>query len=142
MRQRIHEELTRAAAEEEAKNRPIRDRQWLVSAHTYYRVNESLGIMYSPKHLYILKCPNDKRRDAFLNEWFITLARIPNGVPADLLRDQLLEQMRDCACMEHATRNYDSATVGENNRTYEYLLAMAQRQINLETEGERRCYLG
>ena len=134
--QRIQEEFGRATAEEEARNRPIRGRQLLLIVHAYYRTNEELGTQYGPRHIYMVKCVNDKRLDAFLNEWHTTIARIPKTVDPDILREHLFHQMRSCACMEHALRNYDAASRGERHRTYEYLLEQANRQIALRRQRE------
>ena len=134
--QRIQEELGRATAEEEAQNRPIRGRQLLLIVHAYYRTNEELGTHYTPRHIYMVECVNDKRLDAFLNEWHTTIARIPKTVDPDILREHFLSQMRNCACMEHALKNCDAASRGEHHRTYKYLLEQANRQISLRRQRE------
>ena len=102
---RIQEEFGRHTAEEEAMNRPFCGRQLLLIVHQVYKTREELGTHCSPKHIYMLKCPNDEKLGVFLNGWRTTLARIPKVVDADLLREQFVEQLRNCACMEHALRN-------------------------------------
>ena len=61
-------------------NRPSRGRQLLSIAHQFYKTSEELGTHYGPKHIYMLRCPNDKKLDVFSNEWQTTLARIPKIV--------------------------------------------------------------
>ena len=124
---RIQEEFVRHTAEEEAMDRPIRGRQLLLIVRQFYKTSEELGIRYSPEHIFMLKCPNDKKLDVFLNEWRTTLARIPKTVDEDLLREHFLEQLRNCACMEHALRNYDAADRDDEERSYAYLMAQANR---------------
>ena len=133
---RIQEEFIRHTAEEEAKERPIRGRQLLLIVHQYYKTSEELGTHYGPKHIYLVKCLNDRKLEAFLNEWHTTLARIPKTVDEDLLREHFLEQMRNCDCMRHALNNYDAADPGDGTRTYDYLMAQANRQIAIRRQRE------
>ena len=65
---RTQEEFSLHTAEEEAEGR---------------KTGEERGTHYSPKHIYILRCPNDKKLELFLNEWHTTLARIPKSVDED-----------------------------------------------------------
>ena len=102
---RIQEEFSRHTAEEEAEDRPIRGRHLLLIVHQFYKTSEELGTHYSPRLIYVLKCPNDKKLEVFLNEWHATLARIPKSVDEDQLREQFLEQQRNCDCMGHALRS-------------------------------------
>ena len=133
---RIQEELVRHTAEEEAMNRPVRGRQLLLIVHQFYKTSEELGTHYSPKHIYMVKCPSDKKLDVFLNEWHTTLARIPKTVDEDLLREHFLEQLDNCVCMKHAFRNYESVDPGDEVRSYRYLMAQANRQIALRRQRE------
>ena len=126
---RIQEEFSRHTAEEEAEGRPIRGRQLLLSVHQFYKTIEELGTHYSPEHIYMLKCPNDKKLELFLNEWHTTLARIPKSVDEDQLREHFLEQLRNCDCMGHALRIYDSADPGDGKRSYSYSLTQVNRQL-------------
>ena len=81
---RIQEEFVRHTAEEESEGHPVRGRQLFLIVHQYYKTSEELGTHYGPKHIYLVKCPNDKRLEVFLNEWRTTLARIPKSVDEDL----------------------------------------------------------
>ena len=72
----------------------------------------------------------------FLNQWHTTLGRIPKVVGEDLLRKRFLEQLRNCDCMGHALRNYDSADPGDEKRSYSYLLAQINRQLALRRQRE------
>ena len=116
--------------------RPIRGRQLLLIVHQYYKTSEELGTHYGPKHIYLVKCPNDKRLEVFLNEWHTTLARLPKSVDEDLLREHFFEQLRNCDCMKHALNTYDAADPGDEARTYGYLMAQASRQIAIRRQRE------
>ena len=57
---RIQEEFVQHTVEEESMGRPIRGRHLLLNVHQYYKTSEELGTHYSPKHIYLAKCPNDE----------------------------------------------------------------------------------
>ena len=131
---RIQEEISRHTAEEEAQDRPIRGRQVLLIIHQFYKTSEEFGTHYSPKHIYMLKCPNNKKLEVFLNEWHTTIARIPKATDEDQLREQFLEQLRNCDCMGHALRINDSADPRDEKRSCSYLLAQVNRQLALRRQ--------
>ena len=133
---RIQEEFVRHTAEEESMGRPHQGPTVAFDCPPVYKTSEELRTHYSPKHIYLAKCPNDKRLEVFLNEWHTTLARIPKSVDEDLLREHFLEQLGNCDCMGHALNTYDAADPGDEARTYSYLMAQANRQIAIRRQRE------
>ena len=64
------------------------------------------------------------------------LAGIPKTVDEQILRDHFLERLRNCACTEHALRNYDAADRDDGVRSYTYFMVQASRQIALRRQRE------
>jgi hypothetical protein len=133
---RIRDEFNRGTAECNRDGRPIKGRQLLLLVHKYYRTNEELGAQYGPRHIYMITCPNDKKLESFMTHWFTTLSKLTEPFPENLLRDHFLSQMKNCACMEHAIRNYNDLPPGHPQKSYDALVMAAQRQISLRRQDE------
>ena len=133
---RIKDEFNRGTSECAREGRPIKGRQLLLLVHRYYRTNEEFGTQYGPKHIYMLTCPNDKKLETFLTQWFTTLSKLVEPFPDSMLRDHFLAQMKNCDCMEHAIRKYNDLPVGHPEKTYCALVMAAQRQISLRRQEE------
>ena len=133
---RIKDEFNRGTAECNREGRPIKGRQLLLLVHKYYRTNEELGTQYGPKHLYLITCPNDKKLETFLTQWFTMLSKLNEPFPESMLRDHFLSQMKNCACMEHAIKNYNDLSLGDPKKCYNTLVMAAQRQVSLRRQDE------
>ena len=110
---RIQDEFNRGTSERMKMDAPIRGRQLLLLVHRYYKTNGELGAQYGPKHIFLVRCANDRKLESFLTDWFTMLARIPKFVDEDLLRDHFLGEMRNCTCMDYAIKKYDAMLPGD-----------------------------